>query len=39
MEENEDAIKKAYIQGGIDALKLWEEYYELGQKAAKQIYK
>ena len=39
MEKNEDAIKKAYIQGGIDALKLWGEYYELGRETAKQIYK
>ena len=39
MERDEEAIRKAYIQGGIDALNLWWEYYELGQKTAKQLYK
>ena len=39
MERDEEAIRKAYIQGGVDALNLWWEYYELGQKTAKQLYK
>jgi hypothetical protein len=39
MEEDRESLKEAYIQGGIDTLKAWLQGYELGQEAAKQIYK
>ena len=39
MEKDVEAIRAAYIQGGIDAITKWVEGYEMGQEAAKQIYK